>query len=163
MDPDYLSIPEYVDLVHSGEAVPDEKITPLNLADMLISDGNQALELIHGLSGTQNKALEVELADAKAWAWLSKYFGNKLKASVALHSYRTKRVAEDKVLAVDYISRAAENWDQLVEVTTPVYALMPLAHIHRYQGLPKDDVRDFHWKEIQPLVHEEVVKVKQEE
>ena len=163
MDPDYLSIPEYVDILSPGDPIPEGKISPLVLADMLIGDGNQALGLMEGLAGRQNKAFEVELADAKAWAWLSMYFGNKLKASVALHSYRINGGSEDKQQALEFITTAAGNWDKLVEVTTPVYSVMPLGHIHRYQGFPKDDTRDFHWKLIQPLVHEEILKVKQEE
>jgi hypothetical protein len=163
LDPDYLSIPKYVELIRAGNTIPEGKISPLALADMLISDGNQALELMSKLSGKQTEEFEVELADAKAWAYLSKYFGNKLKASVAIHSFRENKVADDKLKAVEFISKAAMNWDKLVEVTTPVYAVMPLAHVHRYQGLPKDDKRDFHWKLIQPLVHEEVINIMEEE
>jgi hypothetical protein len=163
MDPDYLSIPAYVDLMHAGASVPAGKISPLALADQLIENGNLAFKLMESFPGDQSQALEVELADAKAWACLSKYFGNKLKASVALHAYRASKRTEDKQQAVDFLEEAASNWDRLVEVTLPVYAVMPLGHIHRYQGLPENDVRDFHWKLIQPLVHEELEKIRQEQ
>jgi hypothetical protein len=162
MDPDYLSIPAYVELLQTGASVPSGKITPLSLADKLIENGNQVFTLMESLPGDLSQALEVELADAIAWAWLSKYFGNKLKAAVAIHVYRTNKQSEDKKQAVDFLEEASNNWDHLVEVTSPVYTVMPLGHIHRYQGLPENDVRDFHWKLIQPLVHEELEKIRHE-
>jgi len=162
MDPDWLSIPEYVDLQSGGGMVPEGSLSPLALADSLIMDGRNALNLLEALDVEAGHPVQLELADAQAWAHLSLYFGEKLKSAVNLHAFRQSSKKEFKQRALDHIRLAADHWDQLVEVTTPYYRVMPLGQIHRYQGLPKDDVRNFHWKLIQPLVHAEVNQIEQE-
>ncbi len=161
MDPDYMSIPEYVEALEKNQAIPSDRISPVELGDSLIGDGQLALEYINQIPEDKiDQVFGIELADAKAWAHLSIYFGNKLKASVAFHTHRTGSSMKAREDAVDLLTTAADHWDKLVEITTPYYTVMPLAQVHRYQGLPKDDTRVFHWKLLQTLVHDEIKNIK---
>ncbi|MGB0745193.1 MAG: hypothetical protein ACPGSB_11775, partial [Opitutales bacterium] len=96
LEPDYQSISDYVASGQPGRAEPNGKITPLELADLSIADGRRGLAVLAPLlaSPELNEGLALELADAKAWAHLSIYFGEKLRAAVALRRFREQEEPE---------------------------------------------------------------------
>lgn len=123
LDPAYVSIPDFV---KAGGRVGEGRISPLKLADDLEEDGRRALEAAGRLRAEKGTALAYELVDVRAWAHLSRYFADKLRAGVALESFRRSRDPAEKARAVGLLEEAARHWDRLVEVTGPVYPEMPL-------------------------------------
>ncbi|MFN3486447.1 MAG: hypothetical protein ACK44W_13345, partial [Planctomycetota bacterium] len=105
------------------------QVSPLGLADALEEDGHKALELAERLRPGEGTALAYELADVRAWAHLSLYFAEKLRAGVALESFRRGKDPAEKAKAVSLLEKAAEHWDRLVEVTRPIYPEVPLVHL----------------------------------
>jgi len=162
MEPNYLSIEEYIKIIRSDRSVPKDKISPLDLANELIQDGNDALNILEPFSDQKlSKELMVEVADAKAWAYLSIYFGEKLKASVALYRFREEKNAVQGSQAIQYLKNAVKQWERLSAVTDPVYVEMPLAQIHKYNGQGPDP-RLFHWKHLLPAARAELQRVRDE-
>jgi hypothetical protein len=127
LDPDYVSIPDYVQGVSSGRPFEAGRVTPPALADALEKDGVGALGLAAGLAG-RSDALDAEVADVRAWAHLSLYFADKLRAGVALETFRKSGDAGGQARAVGLLESAARHWDDLVAVTRPAYPDVPLIH-----------------------------------
>ena len=165
LDPDYLSVAQYCDLLREEKTVPQGKVSPLEVASDLTRDGKAALELLKPLlSGEPSKALTVELADARAWAYLSLYFADKLRTAVAYRRFLDRGDTAQAEKAVRALGRAVGHWENLVAVTETVYVEMPLANIYRYEGdtpLTEPDTRVFHWKNLVPAVREELVRLKE--
>jgi hypothetical protein len=145
LDRDYVSIPAYIKAGQAGREFAPQAVTPPRLADQLEADGRQALALLDPLREPDDPGLAFEVADARAWAYLSLYFAEKLRGTVAYHQVKTGADRTRGVAAVEHLSRALGWWDELIRVTEPVYAIMPLAHVHRPN-------RPFHWKLLRPAV-----------
>ena len=162
LEPDYLSIREYVKMLKSGTPVPEGKISPLQLAEQSAKDGESALSILKTVSlNDAPKQLEAEVASAKAWAYMHLYFAEKLRAAVALQRFRTDKDAEQGKLAVQCLKRAVDQWEQLAIVTDSVIAEMPLTQIHSFRK-EGPDPRVFHWKRLLPAVHAELQRVSNE-
>jgi hypothetical protein len=145
LDPNFVSIKDYVEGLRIGRRFPAETILPPRLADDLETDAVQALSLLDRAGPSTHPAWPFEVADARAWAYLSLYFAEKLRGTVAYHQVQSGTDPTQGEAAVDHLTRALDWWDELVRVTAPVYAEMPLAHIHRQN-------RPFHWKLLRPQV-----------
>ena len=139
LDPDYVSIRDYVPGRRAGRTPAPDAITPVRLAHQLEADGRRALELLTPLRTTNDPGLAFAVTDAKAWAYLSLYFADKLRGTVAYHAAHTGGDGDEQAAAVEYLTRALASWDELIRVTDPVYRVMPLAHLHHQNRL-------FHWK-----------------
>lgn len=155
LDPSYVSIPDFVQARRSGHALPDSAVTPLRLAAELEQDGRRALALLDPLRSNTDAGLAFEVADAKAWAYLSLYFAEKLRGTVAYHEMKTGGSPALRATAVDHLRRALGHWDALIGVTEPIYAVMPLAQIHRVN-------RPFHWKLLRDQVVRDLALAEQE-
>ena len=163
LDPDYLSVASFCQLLNEGKTVPTGKTSPLMLADQLTEDGNTALALLKPLLAIDNsKALAVEIADAQAWAHLSLYFAEKLRAAVAYKHFLDGNDVEQGTSAVEALRRATDHWTRLVAVTDPVYVEMPLADIYRSDPGATEDHRTFHWKRLLPAVKAELKRVEEQ-
>ncbi len=101
-----------------------------------------------------DSSLAYEVADAQAWAYLSLYFAEKLRGAVAYHDLKTGGEAAFQATAVNHLTRALAHWDALIRVTKPIYAVMPLAQIHKVN-------RTFHWKLLRPQVVRDLDLAKQ--
>ena len=154
LDPDYISIPDFVKARRAGEPLAAEAVTPLHLADQLEADGNRALALLEPMRPESDSSLAYEVADAQAWAYLSLYFAEKLRGAVAYHELTTGGDAALRATAVNHLTRALAHWDALIRVTEPIYAVMPLAQIHKVN-------RTFHWKLLRPQVIRDLELAKQ--
>jgi hypothetical protein len=126
LDPSYISIPDFVKAGIKAEA---GRVSPPALADALEEDGRKALEIAGTIQAKEGSALAYETADVKAWAHLSLYFADKLRAGVALEAFRREKDPKEKGKAIAFLERAAGHWDALVEVTRPLYPEVPLVHI----------------------------------
>ena len=149
LDPDYVSIVDYVKGLRAGRVFPAGAVTPPRLADQLDEDGARALELLKPLRGSKDPAFAFEVTDAEAWAYLSHYFAEKLRGATAYHQAQTQADPAQRAAAVEHLTRALAWWDELVRVTEPVYRVMPLAHLHH-------ENRMFHWKLLRPAVVRDV-------
>ena len=64
MDPDYVSVKDYVETLAGGGSFGAERMTPVRLADELERDCGEALRLVAGIDTTGNATLRYEVADA---------------------------------------------------------------------------------------------------
>lgn len=160
LDPDFLSVADFCQMLKEGKAVPEGKTSPLMLADQLTEDGIKALALLNPLLVTDNPmALTVELVDAQAWAYLSLYFADKLRAATAYKRFQDEQDIAQGEKAIMALRRANNNWKQLAKITEPYYVEMPLAHVYRFDESVELDNRTFHWKNLLPAVEEELRRV----
>ena len=156
LDPDYVSVLDFVKSTSDGITLDKNKITPPVLAGMLESDCNKALNLVKNVKSAENPSLHQELADIRVWANLGLYFSEKLKGAVALQMYRAKGQEEDKQEAIKRLENALRYWDEVVNITRPLYNEMPLVHYSEQDGKhwKENDHLRFHWA----LLRDEVAK-----
>jgi hypothetical protein len=150
-DPNYLSVGDYVETLSSGGSFAKNRITPPVLARMLEQDCQKALSLVKDIKTARDPSLMYEVADVKAWANLGLYFAEKLKGAVALQTYRVEGGEEHKQNAVKHLENALGFWDEVVNITHPIYKDMPLTHYSE-----EDDSRRFHWEKLRPEVAQDV-------
>lgn len=156
IDPDYVSVLEYVKTISSSGTFDKQKITPPILISMLERDCNRALSLVKNIRANGNASLHQEVADIKVWANLGLYFAEKLKGAVALQTYRVKGGEQNKQLAIKNLENALKFWDVVVSITRPLYNDMPLVHYSEQDGKhwKENDHLRFHWE----LLRHEVAK-----
>ncbi len=127
LDPSYMSIAEFVRRISRGEPIPPATITPWALADDLERNGQRALALLETLRPCAD-AVEFEIADVRIWARLCLYFAEKLRAGVALQTYRVTGRTSERDRAIRHLRQALEHWTALVEQARPYYGPVPLIH-----------------------------------
>lgn len=155
LDPDYVSVKEYVETTLSGESFGDSAITPTRLIDMLEEDCRRALELVEGIDTEDNASLMYEVSDVKTWAYLGLHFADKLKGAIALETFRQQGGESYQQEAIEHLEHALGYWDEVVRITRPIYKDMHLTH-YMGGGFDRDDERLFHWEHIRPEVAEDV-------
>jgi hypothetical protein len=139
LDPTYMSIPDYVDAVLGDKQIEQSLLTPPELAEDLENDGNRALELVESLrhSATRNvNTFDCEIEDVQAWAYLSLYFADKLRAGIALETFRKTKAKEQQTKSIALLESAAGHWAKLVEVTKQHYNPIPAVQISQSQSNP---------------------------
>ena len=149
LDPTYLSIVDYVQAMLGKQSIKESLVTPLELADDLEKDGNRAIELTSDLSQKAAKAsptLDCELADVRTWAHLSLYFADKLRAGVALETFRKSKVAENREQAVSLLKKAGMHWAAVAAVTEAHYLAVPAVQLSRSA---EADEAMFSWRQYQ--------------
>ncbi|QMU27528.1 glycoside hydrolase family 20 zincin-like fold domain-containing protein [Adhaeribacter radiodurans] len=163
LDPDYVSILDYVKTTTSGGTFAKNKITPPALAQILEQDCRKALDLVKNINTQNNNTLMYEVADVKAWANLGLHFAEKLRGGVALQTYRLKGGEENKQQAVKHLENALRYWDEVISITRPIYNDMPLVHYSEQDSKPwqQNDHLRFHWEKIRPEVAHDVEVAKQ--
>lgn len=87
----------------------------------------------------------------KAWANLGMYFSYKLKAAVAYQSFVMNGEHKSIQNAVALLEKAATYWDELVNVTQPMYQPIPMMGVDY-----NSDLKLFHWSNYQSLVYDEL-------
>lgn len=158
LDPDYVSIADYMRAVEAGESFEAGMKTPPRLAETLERDATEALELVTALEARIQRPgpIEYELADIRAWSGLSLYFAEKLRTAVALETYRRTRDPQAHARALAHIEKAADHWDAVVDVTRPLYPDVPLPH-----WIDRDRPGDrFSWEQLRPEVQQDVEYVR---
>ncbi len=93
MDPDYVSVADYVKTRRAGGQFGADRMTPDKLATLLERDSRRALELVKPIDSRGNASLEYEVADVRAWAFLGLHLAEKLRGAIALENYRAGRQA----------------------------------------------------------------------
>lgn len=158
IDPDYVSVMDYVKTINSGGTYPKNKITPLVLANMVERDCNKALALVNNINTANNNALMFEVADVKAWSNLGLHFAEKLRGAVALQTYRTTGGEGNKQAAITHLENALKYWDVVISITRPIYNDMPLVHYSEQNGVRTKENQQltFHWEKLRPDVAKDI-------
>ena len=155
MDPDYISIADYVNTMLDGGSFAVQKVTPPMLADILERDNRQALSLVEKINPANDLALQYEVADIKTWAYLGLHLAEKIRGGIALQEYRQAADKKNKSDAINHLEKALEHWDQVIKITRPIYRDMPLTHYnHNSKNANPDNL--FHWALIRDEVAADV-------
>jgi hypothetical protein len=156
LDPAYLSIPDYVESMIGNKNIDETLLTPLELADDLDNDGNRALKLLEdsNLKAEQNvHTLNCEIADVQAWACLSLYFADKLRAGVELETFRKTKDSEQRKKAILLLENAAQHWKKIIEVTQQHYHPVPAVQL---SGLKQKHNAVFSWQQYNDQVQRDI-------
>ena len=159
LDPAYVSVADYVKTTIAGGTYGADRITPLQLAEWLERDCNEAMRLIGGIDSKNNGSLIYEVADVRAWSLLGLHLAEKLRGAVALATYRLKGDEALKQRAVDHLELAVATWKRLATDTKLLYRDMKLTH---YNGNSFDANPNnlFHWNRVLPEVEQDVAKAR---
>jgi hypothetical protein len=147
LDPNYASIKEFLSPGVDGLST---KISPLAMADSLSNLCDQSLDQLKNIKAEENIDLLYELSDLRTWGHLGLYFSNKLRAAVAYQQFLDNHAKKDLRKSIEWLEKATEHWQQVVEITAPIYKPVPLQHYER------NDHALFHWSAISPEVQEEL-------
>ncbi len=158
LDPNYVSVVDYVKTMTAGGSFGPEKITPPVLASKLETDCRKALQLVQPIRTASNRSLLYEVADVKVWANLGLHFAEKVKGAVALQTYRTTGNEAMKQTAVKHLKEALRYWDVVVAITRPLYNDMPLVHLTEQKGhtWEENNKLRFHWEGLRPDVAKDI-------
>jgi hypothetical protein len=155
LDPDYVSVADYVKTMRAGGNFAAGKVTPDKLAALLQRDNQAALALVARIDTRGDASLMYEVADVRAWANLGLHLAEKLRGAIALENYRAAGKTTDRRHAIEHLKKALAYWDTLIAITRPIYKDMKLTH---YNGNSFDaNPRNlFHWALIRDEVAHDV-------
>lgn len=151
LDPQMLSIPDYVEQVVDEKKISPEMITPLALADSSEQDSRRALELASSLRSRVDAfsgALVSELDDVATWSYLGLYMADKLRAGVALEKFRKTGNAAQKQQAIQFLEQCLAHWDKVISFTKDRY--MPTPHVSTERW--GEEYKEFSWELLRPQV-----------
>ncbi len=155
LDPDYVSVQDYVATISAGGSFGPDAVTPPDLIEMLEADSRRALELVANIDTQDDASLMYEVSDVRVWAYLGLHYADKLRGALALQSYRTGGDEAKKQEAINHLERALGQWDEVIAITRPIYRDMPLTHLMGGSFERRDD-RLFHWEALRPDVARDV-------
>ena len=153
MASDYVSIGDYVKTTLNGGSFEETIVTPLKLAAMLEKDNAEALKIVNNIDVSENASLMYEVADVKIWANLGFHLAEKIKGAIALQTYRLAGDVKNRERAIQHLTKALAYWDEVIQISRPIYKDMPLTHYnHNFYDANDDNL--FHWA----LIRDEVAK-----
>ncbi len=156
LDPAYISIKDYVTGIQEKQVVPAGKISPLALADLLDTDSQTVFDRVQQLRPNPNPTLVCELADLETWAYLSRYFADKLRAGVALQTYRLYQDKTQQQKAVLLLTRCLAHWQKVSEITASHYHEVPYIEGYLSKENAYKDARRFSWTNYLPQVERDI-------
>ena len=152
LDPNYISIPDYVKSIVDNRPLPNGKLTPLMLADSLENDGKNVFKLIEPSRKNSSPALTCELDDLATWAYLSFYFSDKLRAGVALQQYRVTGNRAQQKAAVNLLTNCLSYWKKISNITSAHYKEVPYIEGYKSSLNAFKDAEYFSWSKFLPQV-----------
>jgi len=161
LDPNYVSIPDYVKMALEKKALPAGKISPLALADSLAADSRLILQLIAQLRPKVSATLACELDDLETWAYLSSYFADKLRAGVALHTYRLSQDKNQQQKAIKLLINCLGYWQKISKITAAHYQEVPYIEGYKSGGNAYKDAHRFSWIKYLPQVERDIELAKE--
>jgi hypothetical protein len=161
LDPTFISIPEFVQHTVEKKVLASGKITPLELADSLEADSKIVLNLVQQLRPGSSRTLTCELQDLETWAHVSKYFADKLRAGVALHTFRITGEMAQQRIAIQLLTNCMAVWKKIGELTSNHYDEVPYVDDHSSGGNAYKDARKFSWIKYLPQVERDVMLAQQ--
>ncbi len=146
IDEEWLPIREYVNLVAAGKPVPDGKVTPVAVADMLEGYGTAALtEVDNSASAATTNLSELECVtlDIKAVAYLGLYYAAKTRGATELMFFLRTGDGAHQEKAITHLETAKQWWGKLTDAASPHYPEgVALGQRTRYQNYRGDVDRD---------------------
>ncbi len=155
LDPDYISVRNYVEITGSGGSFEDHKMTPPELSILLERECRQALRLVRNIYTGNNASLMYEVADVRTWANLGLHLAEKLRGAVALQKFRLEGGEDNRQEAIGHLQKALDFWDEVIKITRPIYRDMPLTH-YNGSSYDRNDDNLFHWALIRPEVANDI-------
>ncbi|MEO8063300.1 MAG: hypothetical protein ABI821_11195 [Pseudomonadota bacterium] len=155
MDPDYVSVAEFVKALHDQQTFAADRVTPLKLGELLERDCNEALRLVESIDTSGNTSLMYEIADVQVWAFLGLHLAEKLRGAIELATFRTEGGDQHRMAAIDHLDKALASWDEVIRITRPIYKDMKLT---AYNGNSFDANPNnlFHWARVRAEVAHDV-------
>ena len=136
-----ISIPDYVTRLKSKTPFLITEVTPIGMADELESKGNYVLGFTEFQNLEDKDASYIELIyDLKAWAYMGKYYANKIRGAFYLHAYRNSMGDENKDKSIMYLKMALTEWKAYAAAATRNYKpqFMAKTRIVDWVALTKD-------------------------
>ena len=161
LDPNFVSIPDYVKMTLAKKTLPTGSISPLALADSLAADNKLVLQLVAQLRPLASATLACELDDLETWAYLSSYFANKLRAGVALHTFRLSRDKKQQQKAIKLLINCRDSWQKISKITAAHYQEVPYIEGYNSGGNAYKDARRFSWIKYLPQVERDIELAKE--
>jgi hypothetical protein len=157
LDKRYLSIPDFVQATHDKETIPSNRVSPLQLADSLEKDSRIVLKVISETRSSSNPpTLACELDDLATWAYLSQYFAGKLRAGVALQTFRISGDKTHQQKAITLLESCMTDWKKICEITGRHYNEVPYVDDPSTGRDPNNDARTFSWCKYFPQVERDI-------
>ena len=161
MDPDYVSVADYVKTVRAGGRFAADRITPDKLADAARARqsprarARQATSTHAAIPRSSTKS-----PMCSTWAYLGLHLAEKLRGAIALENFRAGGKPDDQQRAIAHLSKALAHWDEVIRITRPLYRDMKLTH---YNGNSFDANPNnlFHWALIRDEVAQDVEVARQ--
>lgn len=153
LDPHLFSIPQYVNKKINALPMPDSMINPLQLAMASEKDSRLALENYAAWKklNLSDPELKSEWSDVMTWAYLGLYFSEKLRAGVALHTFRKLGKMSEKNKAQLHLETAKMYWLRVIEWTRERYKPSPHVALQGYK-----DFKLFSWEGLLPQVEKDL-------
>ncbi len=141
LDTNLVSIKEFV--AGNGQG----KTSPLEYADLMERDANEALIILNDLK-TEDPTLQHEIDDIKVWSYLTLYFSEKLRGGTALERYRVEKESSFKETSIAHLEKALGHWDNVIKYSSPYLDEMPLLHFGNIKiEVPFErPIKKFSWK-----------------
>ena len=115
----------------------------------------KALNMVRNIRTENNTSLMYEVADIKVWAYLGLHLAEKLEGAMELQKFYLKGDEVDRKKSVSHLEKALEMWDNVIEITRPLYRDMPLTH-YNGSSFDRNDNNLFHWARIRPEVANDI-------
>jgi hypothetical protein len=156
LDPDYVSIKDFVAAQMSKKAFEEKKMTPPKIAQKLENESKKALDLVKNIDFSNNPTIMYEVADIKIWSNLGLYLSEKINGGIALETYRKTGNETQKTKAIKHLEVALNYWNKVVEISSPLYKEMPLVHFSEQKNMSQEAKAKlrFHWS----LLRNDVLK-----
>ncbi|MCY7349084.1 MAG: glycoside hydrolase family 20 zincin-like fold domain-containing protein [Cytophagaceae bacterium] len=156
LDPTYVSIKDYAGLLSENKLLPAGKVSPLALANLLEADSRTVLTRVEPLRPNASPTLACELADLETWAYLSLYFADKLRAGVALQTYRLSGNKLKQQEAIALLTKCLAHWRRVSDLTASHYHEVPYIEGNTFGGNAHKDALRFSWINYLPQVERDV-------
>lgn len=161
LDPRMISIVDFVEKSGSEKRQSiSEEITPLSLSEALENDGRAVLKHVESMRSPASGDLTCTLLDLGTWSYLSLYFADKLRAGVALHTYRVTGDEKRKNEAVRLLRKCLQHWKKVADITSSHYKSVAYIDNLGY-GKAYRDAQTFSWVKYLPQVERDLVIAQQ--
>jgi hypothetical protein len=156
LDPRYVSVADYVQMLGEGRKPGAGAVTPPDLADALERDCREALALTGKIDVSGNASLMYEVADVQVWSNLGLHLAEKLRGAVALQRFRNSGGERaEREAAIAHLAKALGYWDEVIRITRPIYKDMKLTH-YNHNAFDANPDNLFHWARIRGEVAKDV-------
>ncbi|MCW3089449.1 MAG: hypothetical protein JWP81_518 [Ferruginibacter sp.] len=162
LDPHYVSIPDFVKWNSENKSMLSGKLTPLQLAGLLETDAKNVLRIVQMMRPKSSATLTCELDDLETWAWLSTYFAGKLRAAVALQTYRKTGDQLQQQKAIELLTACVPAWKKVGDITSKHYREVPYIDDHASGGMAFKDAKMFSWSKYLPQVERDIQLAKRQ-